>query len=105
MRKIASLIRPAWSGQAGFPILVPMTFNDRLATRPDLHGYQAVEALIAEGVANRILELGDPGIVHDLATPRSALPDYQGPPEPASGPPAEWNAALAADAERSSQPR
>jgi hypothetical protein len=99
-----AIIRPAWSGQPGFPILVPMTLSDRLATRPDLHGYQAVEALIEAGVAYLALELGDPGIVHDLATPRAALPEYQGPPQPASGPPAEWNAALAADAERSGRP-
>ncbi len=99
------IIRPAWSGQPGFPILVPVTFAAGLATRPDLHGYQAVEALIAAGEPNRVLELGDPGIVHDLATPRSGLPGYQGPPRPASGPPAEWNAALAADADRSGEPR
>jgi hypothetical protein len=63
-----------------------------------------VEALIAEGAPHRALDLGDPGIVFDLATPRAELPGYQGPPEPAGGPPPEWNAALAAQAQRSGEP-
>jgi hypothetical protein len=98
------IIRPAWTGQPGFPILVPVHLEERLLTHPELHGYQVVEQLIAEGMPNRVLELGDPGIVFDLATPRSGLPEYQGPPEPTAGAPAEWNAELATHAERSGEP-
>jgi CTP:molybdopterin cytidylyltransferase MocA len=93
------IVRPAWSGQAGFPILVPIAFVDRLGARIELHGGEAVAALVAEGVPIRELELGDPGIVHDISTPRSALPGYQGPPQPAAGPAPEWNAELAAQAQ------
>ena len=98
------IVRPAFSGQVGFPILVPIAFAERLLARLDLHGFQAVEALVADGAAYRALELGDPGIVFDLATPRADLPGYQGPPEPAGATPPEWNAALAAQAERSGEP-
>ncbi len=99
-----AIVRPAWSGAAGFPILIPRAFEDRLLARLDLHGFQAVEALTAEGAPYRAIDLGDPGITHDLATPRSELPGYQGPPEPAGNTPPEWNAALAAHAERSGEP-
>jgi|SRR5271157_4268343 len=98
------IVRPAWSGQEGFPILVPASFDERPLARIDLHGYQAVEALIAEGAPHRALELGDPGIVHDLSTPRSELPGYQGPPEPAAGPAPEWNQELGVQAQRSGEP-
>lgn len=99
----SEIVRPAWSGQAGFPILVPAAFADRLGARIELHGGEAVAALVAEGLPIRELELGDPGIVHDMSTPRSALPGYQGPPQPAAGPPPEWNAELAARAQPSSE--
>jgi hypothetical protein len=62
-----------------------------------------VASLVAGGVPLRVVELGDPGITHDLATPRADLPGYQGPPEPAAGPPPEWNADLASQAERSAE--
>jgi CTP:molybdopterin cytidylyltransferase MocA len=78
----AEIIRPAWLGQVGFPILTPMELTDSLAALAPVHGREAVESLVAQGAAYRVLELGDPGIVHDAATPRSALPGYQGPPQP-----------------------
>jgi CTP:molybdopterin cytidylyltransferase MocA len=80
----AQIVRPAFAGQSGFPILVPMAFADRLTARFDLHANDAVAALIADGAAVMDLELGDPGIVYDLATPRASLPEYQGPPRPAA---------------------
>ncbi|MGA2513286.1 MAG: NTP transferase domain-containing protein [Candidatus Limnocylindrales bacterium] len=96
-----SIVQPAFGGQTGFPILVPMGLTGQLAAHAGLHGPEAVAALIAEGVPARVLELGDPGIVHDLATPGSNLPGYQGPPGPVGGPAPEWNSELAAHAERS----
>jgi CTP:molybdopterin cytidylyltransferase MocA len=98
-----AIVRPAWSGTAGFPILIPVAYEERLLKQVDLHGFQAVEALAAEGAPYRVVELGDPGIVFDMGTPRSELPGYQGPPEPAGNQPQEWNAALAAQAERSGE--
>ena len=98
------IVRPAYAGQSGFPILVPAVLAERLSAHAALHGEEAVAALIAEGVPARVLELGDPGIVYDLGAPRSGLPEYQGPPQPAAGPPPEWNAALGKDAQRSGEP-
>jgi CTP:molybdopterin cytidylyltransferase MocA len=95
------IVRPAWAGQAGFPILVPAALTERLAERVDLHGDQAIEALVAAGAPYRLVELGDPGIVYDLATPRSDLPAYQG---PAAGAPPERKAEPAADAGQSADP-
>jgi CTP:molybdopterin cytidylyltransferase MocA len=97
------ILRPAFQGTTGFPILVPAALQSRLDTTPGVHGKDAVELLVAAGVPFRVIEMGDPGITHDIATPRSELPGYQGPPEPAGGPPAEWNAELAASAERSGE--
>jgi CTP:molybdopterin cytidylyltransferase MocA len=97
------ILRPAFRGQPGFPILVPAVLQSRLAALPGLHAEEAVASLVAEGAPLRVVELGDPGITHDIATPRAGLPGYQGPPEPATGPPPEWNADLAAQVERSAE--
>jgi len=93
-----SIVRPVYGGQPGFPILIPVSLLERLAGLSGQRGEEAVQSLVSAGVPVRLVELGDPGIVHDLATPRADLPSYQGPPEPAGGPPPEWNSAVAADA-------
>jgi CTP:molybdopterin cytidylyltransferase MocA len=80
-----SIIRPAYGARPGFPILVPYPLADRLAALSGMHGEEAIDSLIAAGVPSLTVELGDPGIVHDGATPRSSLPDYQGPPAPVPG--------------------
>ncbi|MGZ6265399.1 MAG: NTP transferase domain-containing protein [Candidatus Limnocylindrales bacterium] len=98
-----NILRPAYRSQPGFPILVPAAFETRLGALRGRHGEEAVASLIADGVPQRSIELGDPGITHDIATPRAGLPGYQGPPEPAAGPPPDWNADLAAQAERSAE--
>jgi CTP:molybdopterin cytidylyltransferase MocA len=93
-----AIVRPAFGGRPGFPILVPARHRERFDAETELHGYQLVEDLLAGGTPGRILELGDPGIVIDIATPRAEMPAYQGPPEPAGGPPPDWNEALASQA-------
>jgi CTP:molybdopterin cytidylyltransferase MocA len=93
-----AIVRAAYGGQLGFPVLFPVALVDRLAALSGLHAEEAAQSLAAAGVAIRQIELGDPGIVYDMSTPRGDLPSYQGPAEPASGPPPEWNAALAAQA-------
>ena len=93
-----SLIRASFHGRPGFPILVPVELGARFGDETTLHAYELVESLAAEGTPLRLLELGDPGIVSDVATPRSELPPYQGPPEPAAQPP-EWNESLARQAQ------
>lgn len=97
------IIRPVYAGRPGMPVLIPTGHTDRLAARPDLHGNDAVAWLVAEGAATGELELGDPGIVHDMGTPRSELPEYQAPPRSVAGPPPDWNADLAAHADRSGE--
>ena len=93
-----AIVRPAYRDRLGFPILLPVALADRLAALSGQHGEEAVATLVAAGVPLRTIELGDPGIVHDMGTSRDALPGYQGPPEPAGGPPPDWNSALAAQA-------
>ena len=90
----AAICRPAYDGRPGFPVLVPVALGPRLAAMTGLHGGEAIERLVAEGVALRVVELGDPGITYDVGTPRSELPPYQGPTGPAGGPPPDWNADL-----------
>jgi CTP:molybdopterin cytidylyltransferase MocA len=80
-----AVIRPAYGGRRGFPILVPNSLAERLNELPGLHGEEAIDAVVAGGVPSLTVELGDPGIVHDGGTPRSSLPDYQGPPSPVPG--------------------
>lgn len=99
-----AIIRSSYAGTPGMPILVPTALTERLATLAPRHGVEAVAALIAQGVPVRILELGDPGIVYDVATPRADLPEYQGPPQPEGATVREWNEELATHAERSGEP-
>lgn len=80
-----SIIRPAYGARRGFPILVPNSLSGRLKALSNLHGEEAIDAVVAAGVASLTVELGDPGIVHDGGTSRSDLPDYQGPPSPVPG--------------------
>jgi CTP:molybdopterin cytidylyltransferase MocA len=95
----AAICRPAWEGTPGFPVLVPAALGPRLASMTGVHGGDAIDRLVAEGVALRLVELGDPGITHDIGSPRSELPPYQGPTGPAGGPPPDWNADLGAQAQ------
>jgi CTP:molybdopterin cytidylyltransferase MocA len=95
-----SIVRASFHGQAGFPILVPLELAGRFDAEATLHAFELVNALAVEGAESRLVELGDPGIVTDMGTPRSQLAPYQGPPEPSSGPPPEWNSELAKQSER-----
>jgi CTP:molybdopterin cytidylyltransferase MocA len=97
-----AIVRAAYEGRSGFPIAVPASLTDRFAGERELHAYQLVETMESAGQKVRVLELGDPGIVDDVSVPRSQLPPYHGPPEPAAGTPPEWNDELARHAARSS---
>ena len=90
------LLRPAYGGQPGLPVLVPVELAGHLASLPP--GSPADDVLIdvsTNGLPSRTIELGDPGVVHDLATAIDDLPRFHGPPEPVAGPPPEWGAAAA----------
>lgn len=90
-----TIVRPRYGTDAGWPVLVPSELARALAAlEPDRTPEQLVEALVAAGAGLLEVDTGDPGTVHDLATPIDELPAYQAPPEPAKPPP-EWGAAVA----------
>jgi CTP:molybdopterin cytidylyltransferase MocA len=89
-----SVTRPAWQGEPGWPALVPVRHLAALsvldATRTP---HELLDDLEAGGVPFRTIESGDPGVTHDVSTPRAELPPYDGPPEPADQRPQEWGVA------------
>lgn len=96
----ASVLRPTYGGQPGWPVLMPMDQAPGLAHVAAEHMPDEVIAhLIASGVPARDVELGDPGTVYDRDTPSAELPPYQGPPEPPAAHSHEWGAPLADQAE------
>jgi CTP:molybdopterin cytidylyltransferase MocA len=96
-----TMLRPTFEGDPGWPVLVPITAMDVLhGLAPDLMPGAIVDAL-AEALPLRLIELGDPGTTHDAATPRAALPAYEGPSQPPAAHSHEWGAALADDPEDS----
>ena len=54
---------------------------------------ELLDDLEAAGVPFRVIESGDPGVTHDVSTPRAELPPYDGPPEPADANAQEWGVA------------
>lgn len=92
-----ALLRPAWHGDAGWPILLPAgSLPAFRALPPALTPDGLVDAFLAGGGVARTLDLGDPGTVIDGATPRDQLPPYEGPAQPTSTHAHEWGAAIAA---------
>jgi CTP:molybdopterin cytidylyltransferase MocA len=93
-----AVLRPAWHGEPGWPVLVPAGALDSLrAIAPDRMPPDVIEDLAA-AVRTRVVEMGDPGVVHDVDTPRDDLPPYEGPPDPPSGHRHEWGADVVAEA-------
>jgi CTP:molybdopterin cytidylyltransferase MocA len=92
------LLRPTFEGAEGWPALLPVGHLETLRTlAPDRMPDELLADLVASAVPAHAVEVGDPGVVHDIATARADLPPYGGPPEPASGRTYEWGA-LAAEA-------
>jgi CTP:molybdopterin cytidylyltransferase MocA len=93
-----ALLRPTWDGEAGWPVLMPASLLARLqAVAPDRMPPDIIDDLIATGSRERLVDLGDPGVVIDGATSRADLPPYVGPIEPPAGHVHEWGS-QAADA-------
>ena len=91
-----ALLRPAYEGEPGWPVLLPMTLMDRFETQAaDLMPDELVDGMLAGGATISLLDLGDPGTTHDLSTAIDDLPPYDGPAEPGAGPAPEWGAAAA----------
>jgi CTP:molybdopterin cytidylyltransferase MocA len=93
-----AILRPAWHGEPGWPVLVPAAHLAALpAIAPDRMPPQVIDELAAT-VPTRIVEVGDPGVVHDVDTAPADLPQYEGPPDPPAGHTHEWGADVAAEA-------
>ena len=93
-----AVLRPAWRGEPGWPALVPVARLEALrGIDPTLLPPEVMERLVETGRA-RAIELGDPGVTHDVETPREALPAYEGPPEPPAGHTHEWGEDVEAEA-------
>ena len=93
-----TLLRPAWQGDPGWPILLPAAHLDALrAVAPDRMPPDVVAELIA-AVPTRVVEVGDPGVVIGVDVAFEDLPRYEGPPDPPSGHAHEWGADVAAEA-------
>jgi CTP:molybdopterin cytidylyltransferase MocA len=91
------VLRPAYDGAPGWPVLLPIEHLDVLrAIPPDVMPDVLVGSLAA-ALPSRSLDLGDPGTTIDRSTPRSALPPYDGPSEPAADHVHEWGAEVADD--------
>lgn len=84
------MLRPAWHGEPGWPVLLPLRHLEALRSRPSDELPPAIIDHLATIFASRIVEVGDPGVVHDAETRRDSLPAYEGPPDPPAGHTHEW---------------
>jgi CTP:molybdopterin cytidylyltransferase MocA len=93
-----TMLRPAWHGEPGWPVLFPTARLEELrGVAPDRMPPEIVEDLVAI-VPVRVVEMGDPGVIHDVDTAVADLPAYEGPPDPPAGHSHEWGADVAAEA-------
>ena len=91
-----AVLAPAYGGVAGFPVLVPVAALPAIrGIAPDHMPADLLDDLAAAGLEVVILETGDPGVAHDIATARTALPAYDGPPQPLDALEREWGSAVA----------
>jgi hypothetical protein len=91
-----ALLTPTYEEEPGWPVLLPLEALPALrAVAPDRMPPAVPPDLVASGVKQRLIALGDPGTTHDRDTPRADLPPYAGPSEPAGGHVHEWGAVMA----------
>lgn len=85
-----TILRPAWEGEAGWPVLLPTAALDALrGIGSDRMPADILEDLVATRPA-RTVDVGDPGVHFDVDTAHDALPAYEGPPDPPAGHIHEW---------------
>lgn len=93
-----TVLLPGWQGEPGWPVLVPMGRLDALrAVAPDRMPLDVIHDLVAT-VPARVVDVGDPGVIHDADTAPADLPAYEGPPDPPAGHTHEWGADVAREA-------
>ena len=87
---LATVLRPAWHGEPGWPVLVPSSALGALRSiAPDRMPPDVIEDLVMH-VPSRLVEVGDPGVHFDAETAFADLPPYEGPPDPPAGHTHEW---------------
>lgn len=92
------ILRPGWHGEPGWPVLLPVAHLGALrAIAPDRMPPEVIDDL-ANMLGSRIVEVGDPGVIHDAETAPGDLPPYEGPPDPPAGHTHEWGADVVAEA-------
>ena len=84
------LLRPAWNGTPGWPVLVPTSVLHALRSASADQMEPDVIERLAASMPTRLIEVGDPGVVHDVETAFVDLPPYDGPPDPPAGHTHEW---------------
>ena len=95
-----AVLRPDYEGEPGWPVLVPATALEALrGVAPDRMPPAIIDDVVAPGVRERHLDLGDPGVTHDRDTARADLPPYVGPVDPPAGHVHEWGAQVADQAD------
>ena len=91
-----AVLRPTWDDAPGWPVLLPPAGVEALrSVAADRMPPDVIADVIASGLEDRHVPLGDPGVAFDRGTPRDELPAYVGPTEPAAGHVHEWGAAMA----------
>jgi CTP:molybdopterin cytidylyltransferase MocA len=94
----ATVLLPSWQGEPGWPVVIPLVHLAALrAIAPDRMPLDVIHELVA-AVPARVVDVGDPGVVHDVSTALEDLPGYEGPPEPLAAHTHEWGADVAAEA-------
>ena len=84
-----TLLVPTFEGTPGWPLLLPVDAAAALASG-GVRLADLAARLRGTGTRTHLIELGDPGIVYDIATPTSELPEFRGPPEPVAGSAPDW---------------
>jgi CTP:molybdopterin cytidylyltransferase MocA len=91
-----AILQPAYGGIGGFPLLIPVAALPAVrALGVDRMPADLAADLAAGGWPVITLDTGDPGVTHDIATPRTQLPAFDGPPQPADEVEREWGSATA----------
>jgi CTP:molybdopterin cytidylyltransferase MocA len=91
-----SVLRPIYEGEAGWPVVVPMDQVGALvALGPSLMPDALMTEFMGAAPSSGTIDTGDPGVTHDISTPKDDLPQFEGPPQPVAGHAPEWGAAAA----------
>lgn len=86
----SAVLAPTYGGEPGWPLLVPLEAASLVGRPIDASLSGLSDVVEAAGSRVRRVELGDPGVVHDLATGSGDLPPFEGPPEPVGAVTPDW---------------